>query len=76
MDWTTLVWRLLCLLVLMSGLALCTPVWSILPTAIQAIGIGSALLVTLLIVVASFESSTGSSTPRAGSTVESGGPDE
>ena len=75
MDWSTSVWRLLCLLAIMSGLAVFTPVWSVLPLVIQGIAAVPGLLVTLLLVVASVASSIDSSASPAPLTHESSTPD-
>lgn len=49
MDWTTVVWRLLCLLAIMSGLAALT---GLLPRVWLAIAAVPGLLVMLLLAVA------------------------
>lgn len=48
-GWTTAVWRFLCLLAGISGLLGATGVWWLLPPVWQGVGIGSGLLVMLLV---------------------------
>jgi hypothetical protein len=53
-DSTLIVWRLLCLLALTSGLVAVTPLWSLLPPLWQGIASIPGLVVMLLVVVASW----------------------
>lgn len=53
-EWTTFVWRALCLLALTSGLVAVTPLWSLLPPLWQGIASIPGLVVMLLVVVASW----------------------
>lgn len=63
MDWSRLVWRILCGLTVLGGVVAFTPIFSLLPPLVQAVVVLPGLLVTLLTVVASFVPSTPSSTP-------------
>lgn len=63
--WTTLVWRLLCLLAWLTALALLTGLYWLLPPVWQGLAMVPGLLVALLLVVASVHDSGRS--PRASS---------
>ena len=61
------VWRLLCQLACMSAVAACVALWGILPSWLVGVSLAPGMLVTLVIVVAWFADSTGSSTSRVAS---------
>lgn len=71
MDWTDHAWRGLCLLAVASALTVCISGWETTPI-LRGLLVAPGLLVMLILVVARFASSTGSSTPRGASTGVSG----
>lgn len=68
MDWTKVLWRIMCALALVVLVVALTPLWWLLPTAVQAIAVVPGLLVMVLLVLSSFVPSTPSSTSHAAST--------
>lgn len=68
MDWSKLCWRILCGLALAVVVLAFTPIFWVLPSIVQAIAALPGLLVTLLLVAASFVPSTRSSMPPEQST--------
>lgn len=52
MDWTTVVWRCLCGLVIMSGFVAVTGLWEALPGVVRGLMMIPGLLVMLVLAVA------------------------
>lgn len=61
--WTT-AWRILCLLAATSAALPCTPLWFLVGPIVQGVAIVLVLIFALVIVIADYASSTGSS-PRS-----------